>query len=520
MKIILINPAISTVGYSFMIPRWLYVIAQATPTDLVGDPVIVDEAIERFNPDIVDPGDIVGIGIGSGNCLAGYRVLRDVKRKGGTAVVGGIHATIFPEEPLEFGADAVVTGNGDVVWSKVIKDALDRRLQKQYVGGRVPGEAMLKARWDLLDPSKYMMATVQTVAGCPENCSFCSVWVTDGRRPRQRLSEKIIEEMNELHSLGFRYVVFADDNFNPATLGRIAREPSPHKRRELERVREERLRFFDEYDRAVPPDIYAFTQMTSEVVSDEEYLSAMYHKMRIRTALIGIESFTEEGLRSAGKEWNPVGRKMVETIEKVQKAGIMVLSSVICGLESDTTDTIRSTCKFLLESGTILANFSIYRVYPGTKDYYSMTSDRKQAAVAGYRPKHQTQMLYDRFWLEPSRPVHLIKHPHLTSDELLSEHKQCWDTFYSFKETWRRTRRDPVKSWPVIGRLTYILFCAIFKRVYQTHGVAADSVQDSRGPVTEALIRIGAAVYNRWFRKRHSPDQAQLWDRLPAHGAR
>ncbi len=501
MKVILVNPAISTVGYSFMTPRWLFVIAQATPTELLGDPVIVDEAIERFNPDIVNPGDIVGIGIGSGNCLAGYRVLKDVKRRGGVAVVGGIHATVFPEEPFEFGADAVVTGNGDIVWRQVVRDALEGRLQKLYAGGRVPGSAMLKARWNLLDPRKYMMATVQTVAGCPENCSFCSVWVTDGRQPRQRLTDKIIEEMNELHRMGFRYIVFADDNFNPATLGRIARESSPHTRRDLERVRAERLEFLDEYDRGVPKDMYAFTQMTSEIVSDDEYLSAMYHKARIRTALIGIESFTEEGLQSAGKTWNPTGRKMVAAIEKVQSAGILVLSSVICGLETDTVKTIRATCRFLLDSGSTLANFSVFRVYPGTKDYFSMAADRKHLDVPDYRPKHQTRLLHERFWLQPSQPVHLLKHPRLTGEELLAEHERCWDTFYSLKETWRRTRRQPIRSWPFLGRLTYLLFCAIFKRVYQTHGVAADSVQDARGPVTVTLIGVGAAIHNRWYRR-------------------
>ena len=29
----------------------------------------------------------------------------------------------IPDEPLEMGADAVVTGNGDLVWAKVVKDA-------------------------------------------------------------------------------------------------------------------------------------------------------------------------------------------------------------------------------------------------------------------------------------------------------------------------------------------------------------------------------------------------------------
>src|SRR6516162_10266187 len=109
--------------------------------------------------------------------------------------------------------------------------------------------------------------------------------------------------------MGFRYVVFADDNFNPATLGRIAREPSAQKRKQLEQIREERLRFFDEYDRSVQPNLFAFTQMTTEVTSDEEYLAAMYHKARVRGALIGIESFSEESLISAKSSGIQPGRR-------------------------------------------------------------------------------------------------------------------------------------------------------------------------------------------------------------------
>jgi len=341
-KVILVNPAMTTLGYSVITPRWLFVIAQATPAELVGDPLLVDEAIQEFEPGLVDAGDIVGIGISTGNCLAGYKIVEKAKSRGATVIVGGIHTTIFPDEPLEMGADAVVTGNGDIVWSQAVKDALSHRLQKRYVGGRVAGDALLRARWDLLDPRHYMFATVQTVVGCPENCSFCSVWVTDGRQPRQRLTEKIIEEVNELYERGLRYIIFADDNFNPATLGRIAREQSSQKRKQLEQIREERLRFFDQYDRSVPPNLYAFTQMTTEVTSDEEYLSAMYHKMRIRAALVGIESFSEEGLKNANKLWNPTGGRMVETIQRNQDAGIVVLSSIICGLESDTVQTIRT----------------------------------------------------------------------------------------------------------------------------------------------------------------------------------
>jgi radical SAM superfamily enzyme YgiQ (UPF0313 family) len=501
-KVILVNPALSTAGYSFITPRWLYVMAQATPVDLVGDPILVDESIERFNPEqLVEPGDIVGISISSGNCMPGYRVLDEAKRNGATVIMGGIHTTIFPDEPLRMGADAVVTGGGDVIWRQVIQDALDKRLQARYDGGRVSGEDLVKARWDLLDPTRYLFPSVQTVAGCPENCSFCSVWVTEGRQPRLRLDEKVIEEVNELYKLGFRYVVFADDNFNPSTLGRIAREPNPQKRRDLEQVREKRLRFFDEYDRSVPKDLFGFAQMTTEATSDEEYLRAMAKKMRIKTALIGVESFSEEGLKSAGKQWNPVGERMVEAIRTIQDAGIMVLSSVISGLESDTVNTLQTMRRFTSESGTMFAQFTVYNPYPGTKDFYEMMDDKKNLGKPGFRPKHKTQILTDDYWLTPLRPVDIIKHPNITKHDLHTENKMCWDSFYSLRESFKRTRRGRAKSWPLAGKAAYLMACLLFRRAYAGYGMAADSVRRTEMTMgTKLLIKTAVSFYNYFFR--------------------
>ena len=502
-RVILVNPSEVNMGYSFITPRWLYVIAQATPQEIAGDPIIADEVIERFDASTVMPGDIVGIGINTGNCVSGYRVVREAKRRGAIVIVGGIHATIFPEEPLQMGANAVVTGNGDLVWRQVLEDAIRGELKTKYVGGRVPGDALLRARWDLLDPARYLLPSVQTVAGCPENCSFCSVWVTDGRQPRERLSSKIIEEVNDLYSMGYRFIVFADDNFNPATTARIARETSPKHRRELERIRDDRLAFFDEYDRAVPKDMLAFTQMTVEVASDDEYFSAMYSKMRIRTALIGIESFSEHGLDDANKSWSPAGSRMVETIKSIQERGILVLGSIICGLESDSVEAMRQMSRFALESGSALAQFTMYRPYPGTKDYFEMVQDRKHRAEPGYSPKHRSRITGDRFWLEPHRPVDWFQHAGLTSRELVAANKNCWDDFYAVSEIVRRARKGIASKWPLGGRLAYVFLSIVFHRVYAGHGVTADSVQKKRGPLTKLFIRLAISVYSLFFRNDH-----------------
>jgi radical SAM superfamily enzyme YgiQ (UPF0313 family) len=303
--------------------------------------------------------------------------------------------------------------------------------------------------------------------------------------------------VNELYALGFRYVIFADDNFNPSTLGRIARETSPGIRKDLERIREERLQFFDEYDRSVPKDMYAFTQMTVEVTSDEEYLSAMYNKMRIRAALVGVESFSEEGLKSANKKWNPIGEKMVETIEVIQDAGILVLSSIICGLESDTVDTLRTMRKFALQSGTMLAQFTFYHPYPGTKDFHEFTSDIKNLTKPNFIPKHKARMRDERFWLKPVNEAEAIVHPNITKDQLIAENRKCWDEFYSVREALRRMKMGRRARWSFTERWTYVIFCLAFRRIYGGQGMAADGVKTRRLKLsTRVIMKIAVAVYN------------------------
>src|SRR5437870_13083188 len=191
--------------------------------------------------------------------------------------------------------------------------------------------------------------------------------------------------------MGFRYVFFADDNFTPATLTRIAREKNKQTKALLEGVREERLRLFEAYNRSVPNSLYAFTQMTAEVIGDDEYLDAMYSQMRLRGALIGVESFTEEGLKTANKTWNPVGQKMVEAIQKIQDHGIFVMASIINGLETDTLSTLRTMREFAKASGAACVQFPLFSVYPGTKHYHDVVRDGKDGEAADCVPTHSAE---------------------------------------------------------------------------------------------------------------------------------
>src|SRR5207248_5728996 len=51
-----------------------------------------------------------------------------------------------------------------------------------------PRKWKISAEGRLMPAASYMWASVQTVRGCAKHCSFCSVWRTDGQKPRQRAS--------------------------------------------------------------------------------------------------------------------------------------------------------------------------------------------------------------------------------------------------------------------------------------------------------------------------------------------
>jgi radical SAM superfamily enzyme YgiQ (UPF0313 family) len=263
MMIHLVNPSHLSFGVGVITPRWLFVLAGATPP-LYGRPHIADETLEPFDVDAVEAGDIVGIGIHTGNALRGYDIGTRANARGARVVFGGIHATLFPEEAHQLGgAHAVVRGDGDVIWPVVLDDARHGALQRTYEGGRVDAERFVPARWELLPDDRYMWGSVQTVRGCPKHCSFCSVWRTDGQKPRQRTVDSVVAEIIELRRRGFRFVALADDNFYPVTLADLAmaeRQRNPARLEQLRALRSERFELMARLAE-LPPDMVFFTQI-------------------------------------------------------------------------------------------------------------------------------------------------------------------------------------------------------------------------------------------------------------------
>ena len=58
------------------------------------------------------------------------------------------------------------------------------------------------------------------------------------------------------------------------------------------------------------------------------------------------------------------------------------------------------------------------------------------------------------------------------------------------------------KNWPMAGKMTYLLLCLAFRRIYGGQGMAADGVRRKQmGTMTKVISKIGLAFYNHYFRK-------------------
>src|SRR5688572_6937646 len=397
MTVYLINPSPVAFGIGVITPRWLYVLASATPAEY-GEPRLIDETLESFDAGVLQAGDVVGIGIHTGNALRGYELGTAARAAGAHVIFGGIHATLYPEEARTLGgAHAVVSGDGELAWPMALRDATMGRLSADYSGGRVDGDTFLPGRWDLVPRGSYMWASVQTVRGCPKHCSFCSVWRTDGQRPRQRHVDRVVAEIVDLRRRGFRFIVLADDNFYPVTLEDLrmaGRREDPAQLERLKALRDERFELMAALEQ-LPEDTVFWTQITMEAAEDPEFLDAM-RRARVRGALVGVESVTPEGLKDVYKNFNQSGDALVERLQTFRKHGVFVLGSFIFGLPSDRPSTF-DTCRSVAERAEVtLAQFVMLTPLPGTLDF------EKWEKSLGPTPPEVDGISINRYWLLPA----------------------------------------------------------------------------------------------------------------------
>jgi radical SAM superfamily enzyme YgiQ (UPF0313 family) len=77
--------------------------------------------------------DLVGITAFTASANRAYEIAATYREQGVPVVVGGIHALMCTEETLRF-VDAVVGGEAETAWPRVVADVEARRLQRVYRG--------------------------------------------------------------------------------------------------------------------------------------------------------------------------------------------------------------------------------------------------------------------------------------------------------------------------------------------------------------------------------------------------
>ena len=227
MRLLLINPSNPLVTLAnvresrwnrFRVwkPLGLMLLAGLTPRDW--EIAIVDENLDVPDYTSMPRPDLVGITAFTSQAPRAYELARAFRASGVPVVIGGIHATMCPDEAGRF-ADAVVKGEAERIWPEVLADVRAGTLRQVYAGPRAAMDGIPPARHDLVGPG-YFFGSIQTTRGCPLNCSFCSVSAFNGNRYRHRPIDEVVREFRAIRE---KYVLVVDDNLIGTRTEQLAR---------------------------------------------------------------------------------------------------------------------------------------------------------------------------------------------------------------------------------------------------------------------------------------------------------
>ncbi len=203
--------------------------------------------------------------------------------------------------------------------------------------------------WELADLKRYASMSVQFSRGCPFDCDFCNVTALFGHRPRIKISEQIILELDTLYKMGWRRpVFFVDDNF----IGN---------KKYLKTVLLPALIKWQKGKKGI-----SFSTEASVNLADDELLMKMMVRAGFDTVFIGIETPEEESLTECSKKQNK-NRDLVKCIKQIQRAGLQVQGGFIVGFDSDTRSIFQRQIDFIQKSGIVTAMVGLLQAPLGTK---------------------------------------------------------------------------------------------------------------------------------------------------------
>jgi radical SAM superfamily enzyme YgiQ (UPF0313 family) len=393
-----------------LVPLALPYLAALTPSDW--DTTLIDEQVQDIDFD--SRPDLVAITSWTVHSIRGYDVAQRFRDKGIPVVMGGPHVWFHPEEAAEH-CDAIGIGEGEPIWSEMLRDAENGRLQKVYRAPQMPSIAGLPVpRWDLLNLRKYgpfKTFTLMSSRGCPMQCEFCSERLYLGGGFRVRPVEDVIEEIKHC---GSKNIFFGDSDFG----GKRA-----HAMKLMEAM--------------IPLKLRWSALWTSFLCYDDEYMD-LAQRSGLLHVNMGLESIDRETLKGMNKRFNKV-EKYDEMLENLRKRGISYSLNFIFGWDNETPGVFSTTLNFLEERKVPVAYFNILCPEKGTMFYERM--------------KEQDRILrledIGRF---PGEFCH-IKPKNFTAEELESNVQEMYLKFYSWKSMLHRlpmpVSQSSLASWIV-----------------------------------------------------------------------
>jgi len=380
-----------------MQPLSMAALAGLTPDDVVLR--FYDDRLEAVDYDA--PADLAGISVQTFAAKRAYEIAGEFRRRKVPVVLGGFHVTAVPEEAAQH-ADAVVIGQAEDLWPRVLEDVRAGRLQRVYRQERPPSLEGLRYQRAIFQGKKYLRINmVEFGRGCPYACGFCSVSEYFGRRKDCRPVALVVEE---IRTLPRRIIQFVDDNL----IGDVPRA------KELLRA-------------LIPLKVRWVAQAGIEFAFDDELLE-LGAASGCAGLLIGLESLNDASLRQMGKAVRCRADQFAGAIAKLHGHGIRICASFLFGYDHDAPEAFGNTLAFANQQRFMLALFNHLTPFPGTALYDEMRA--------------QQRLRFDPWWLTPGfRWGDVVFEPkHFSAGELADG---C-----------RRNRRDFYRPANILRRVT------------------------------------------------------------------
>ncbi len=373
-----------------------------------------DEIVQKVHFD--KPYSLVAITANTAAAPHAYRLASRFRERGIPVVIGGPHATLMPDE-VALHADAVVVGEGELIWPKILRDCEEGRLSGVYRSNELPDLRNMPApRWDLIKGRVYGKGVTIATRGCPFNCEYCSIPAMYGRRMRYRPIGEVVDEIRRMPG---RALVFWDDNIG------ANREYA----REL-------------FKAIAPMGRWWTSQATYDVAFDDEFLR-LAAASGCSALFLGLESVSQRSLNSANKKHNNVSLYR-EAVRRFHEHGIAVQAGTVFGFDHDDPTIFRNTVEFFREIAIDSATIGILVPYPNTPLFRRLDSEGR---------------ILTRDWSQYDGKKHVVFQPALMSpEELLMGTEWAGRQFYSISSIFERMWKSKTGLWwNIVRNLGYHL---------------------------------------------------------------